>query len=409
MIAGRRRCCVIPETERARAPARAAPPRDISGRPAELAPISRGRSVERYPPPTVRVAIDLSPRGPGLPLGVERVFAGALAALSARSDVEVLTIAPPEHARSGLRRAAWRQVGFVHQAQRQDADVLHSFVSAFPLRAAVPVFATVHELPWRRGEAENAGLVHRAWARAGQRRAAGIVCPSGAVAGELGTNAHVIPWGIEATFRATPDAGDTTLRARLGLGDAPYVLSVGGARAKKRVDLLRAAQSASREPWTLVVTGPHGDGEASALAADVPGATRALPGGAAEASVRDVGTVDDLELARLYRGASATAVLARSEGFGFPVLESFACGTPVVVPAGSVQAETAGGHAQTFDGDAEALAEMLQSLVRGAGPARERAARIQHAAQFTWARTAAQLVALWSSSPERSSTPGAPR
>jgi len=335
----------------------------------------------------VRVAIDLSPRGPGLPLGVERVFAGALQALGARADVEVLGLAPPECARRGLRRAAWRQAGFVRAASSLDADVLHSFVSAFPLRATVPVFATVHELPWRRGEAENAGLVHRAWARAGQQRAAGIVCPSRAVARELGPRAHVIPWGLEPTFRATPDAGDTTLRARLGLGDGPYVLSVGGARAKKRLPLLAAAQRVSREPWTLVVTGPV-DASRAAHTHDDRGAPRA----------RWVGLVDDAELARLYRGASATVVLARSEGFGFPVLESFACGTPVVVPDESVQAETAGGLAQTFAGEAEALAEALQRLVRSAAAPRERDARIRHAAQFTWPRTAAQLVALWSSS-----------
>jgi len=214
----------------------------------EIARARYRHSDDRYPRPSVRVAIDLSPRGPGLPLGVERVFAGALEALGARDDVEVLGIAPPEGARRGLRRAAWRQAGFVRESLRLDADILHSFVSAFPLRAPVRVFTTVHELPWRRGEAENAGLLHRAWARAGQQRAAGIVCPSRAVARELGPSAHAIPWGLEPSFRAAPDAGDATLRARLRLGDTPYVLSVGGARAKKRLALLRAAQSASREP-----------------------------------------------------------------------------------------------------------------------------------------------------------------
>jgi glycosyltransferase involved in cell wall biosynthesis len=223
------------------------------------------------------------------------------------------------------------------------------------------------------------------------------VCPSAAVACELGPSAHVIPWGIAPTFRATPDEGDATLRARLGLGDAPYVLSVGGARAKKRLALLRAAQRASREHWTLVVTGPTGDVDAGEVAGDAPGAARSQRERAL-APVHFVGLVDDNELARLYRGASATAVLARSEGFGFPVLESFACGTPVVVPAASVQADTAGGLARTFDGDDEALAEALQQLVQNRAETRERAALVDYAAQFTWARTAAQLVALWSAS-----------
>jgi glycosyltransferase involved in cell wall biosynthesis len=335
----------------------------------------------------VRVAIDLSPRGPELPLGVERVFAGVLGALESRTDVEALGIAPPEHARRGLRRAVWRQSSFAHEAARRGAGVLHSFVSAFPLRAGMPVVATVHELPWRRGEAENAGLVHRAWARAAERRAAAVVCPSRAVANELGPRAHAIPWGIEPAFRAAPDDGDTTLRARLGLGDVPYVLSVGGARAKKRLALLRAAQRASREPWTLIVTGPPDD---------VGPADLGREGGAA-ASWRLVGLVDDDELARLYRGASATAVLARSEGFAFPILESFACGTPAIVPENSVQAEVAGGLAVTVADDVDALAEAVQRLVVGRPPALERAAFSRHSAQFTWMRTTEQLVALWSS------------
>jgi len=347
--------------------------------------------------PSMRVAIDLSPLGPELPAGVARVFLGAQAALAARGDVELVPIAPPRAARSGKRRALWRQTGFVRELERARVDLVHSFVSAFPLRARVPAIATIHELPWRHGERENAGLVHRTWARLARMRAAAIVCPNGATARSLGARAVHVPYGIEAVFRAAPDLDEGDLRTRLGLGAEPFVLTVGGGRHKKRLALLIEARAAAITPWSIVLTG---------AGHDVPG-------------VRCVGHVADDELARLYRAASATVVLARSEGFGLPVLESFGCGTPVVVPAGSVQAATAAGlavevslDATTPGGPARALAAALDSLANGtlasgtlasgtleigahAPEDSARAARIARAGEHTWERTASELVALW--------------
>ncbi|MEZ6016358.1 MAG: glycosyltransferase [Planctomycetota bacterium] len=330
----------------------------------------------------MRVAFDLSPRAPGLPLGVARVFDGALAALAARGQVELIPIAPPARAAAGARRAAWRQLALPREAARLGADVLHCFVSAFPLRAALPVIATVHELPWRHGERENAGLVHRAWGALAQRRAAAVVCPSTSVARALGPRARAIPWGLAPAFcgaggQGAPSGAGPIPQA--GPAPRPYVLLVGGARAKKRLDHLLAAQRLARAPWDIVVTGSE------APAAHAAGAT-----------LRSVGRVDDRALAALYRGAAACAVLARSEGFAFPVLEALACGTAVVVPAGSVQAETAGGLAVEVPmDDVEALAARLDELAKAPSSPEERAARSAYAAHFTWDRAAAALEDLW--------------
>lgn len=344
----------------------------------------------------MRVAIDLSPLGPALPLGVARVIDEVSRAVEASGDAELVRLSPPPGAREGARRAAWRQLALPREAVQRGADVIHCFVSSFPLRARVPVVATVHELPWRRGEPENAGLAHRAWARLAARRASAVVCPSEPVARDLGApRARVIPWGVGAVFRAgAPERPDddherSELRARLGLGADPYVLAPGGARAKKRLDLLCAAQRVAQAPWQIVVTGDVG----LESYAWVEAATQ-------DARAVFTGALADTALARLYRDAGATVALARSEGFALPVLEALACGCPVIVPRGSAQAEVSGGFAREVEpDDPRALAAALDAAVRARRGPHDAAELDLNARSFaaahTWERAASALVTLW--------------
>ncbi len=96
--------------------------------------------------------------------------------------------------------------------------------------------------------------------------------------------------------------------------------------------------------------------------------------------VRLLGFVSDEELARLYRGAAAFAYTSRFEGFGLPVAEALASGTPAVVSSHSSLDEAAGGAALRADpDDPEAFAEALEAALdepRGRG--------VAHAARFTW-------------------------
>ena len=70
-----------------------------------------------------------------------------------------------------------------------------------------------------------------------------------------------------------------------------------------------------------------------------------------------VGRVDDEELAALYRGARCLVFPSLYEGFGIPILEAMACGTPVVTSRGGATEEVAGGAAVLVDPlDVEAIA-----------------------------------------------------
>jgi glycosyltransferase involved in cell wall biosynthesis len=164
--------------------------------------------------------------------------------------------------------------------------------------------------------------------------------------------------GIDPRFRPEGEAAD--------LG-GPYVLSVATLEPRKNLPALVEAFSLLRRrrpELTLALAGLAG-WEKRPVEAE---------------GVRLLGYVADDELARLYRGAAAFTYPSRFEGFGIPVVEALACGTPAVVSAHPSLDEACGDAALRADPNepgvfADALEEAL-AAPRGAG--------VEHAARFTW-------------------------
>jgi glycosyltransferase involved in cell wall biosynthesis len=184
----------------------------------------------------------------------------------------------------------------------------------------------------------------------------------------------VARYGIpEAKVTVTPNGVDPTFTP--GGSHDGYLLFVGAIQPRKNP--LAALEAARAVGLPLVVVGPEKDAE---LARELR---------AAGADLR--GYVPKQELAELYRGAAALVLPSRFEGFGLPVLEAMACGTPVVAADEPALREVAGDVA-VYAGDDD-----YPGAARRALDSRDRlsTAGIERAKLFSWAETARLTAAVY--------------
>ncbi len=293
-----------------------------------------------------------------------------VAAVTRRPDLVPAGVRAVElQARSQELRLAWslpRLLG------RLGAALVH-MQHALPLRSPCPAVVTIHDLSFERDPSvmgRRDRVVFRRVVPRAARRAARVLTVSERTRRDLvelyglpASRVVVTPNGVDPAFHP----GDR--------GERGYLLAVGAVQERK--NQLAALEAANEVGLPLVIAGPAKDAQV---------AERLRSGGA-----RLEGYVTEERLADLYRGAECLLQTSTYEGFGLPVLEAMASGTPVVTVPDEALVEVAGGAAVVVE-ETE-----LANGIRRALAEREHLARagLERARAFSWAETARRTVQVY--------------
>ncbi len=191
--------------------------------------------------------------------------------------------------------------------------------------------------------------------------------------------------GVDARFH---HVNDPNVRAKYEIPARPYIFSVGTVQPRKNYTRLIQALAVLRSrghDLDLVIAGGRGWLEDPIYAS--------IRNVHMDDYVHFIGFADDADLPALYSAAHVTAVPSLYEGFGIPVLESMACGTPVVTSNVSSLPEVAGDAAlMVTPTDLDALIDTLERLITEETLRSKLTAKgLARAKEFTWDRSAFQL------------------
>lgn len=333
-----------------------------------------------------------------------------LLALDAPLELAALGGPPADRLPAGLDRVpeplhpptnlGWTLAGVPRAARRGRVDLIHAPAYTAPLRAAVPVVVTIHDVsyerhpewyPYRRDRGR------RWFYRLSARSAAHIVTDSAFSRSEIAAaygvpleRISVIPLGVDTEVFAPPAVPQ---RPPEPAGERPYLLHVGDLHARRNLAVVVGALAVLGRrgaPGRLVASlvlagvdrGAGADLQAMANAAGFP-----------ESVVR-LGPVGPERLVSLYQGAAALVYPSRYEGFGLPLLEAMACGTPVIAANRASIPEVVGAAGLLLDPDEpKTWADAIDAVINDPDRRqRLKAAGIVRAERFPWTATAAATL-----------------
>jgi glycosyltransferase involved in cell wall biosynthesis len=270
----------------------------------------------------------------------------------------------------------------------RDVELLHLPWYEGPVRASCPLIVNVHDLD----TVENKGgyslrfrTYYNTLLRIYIRTARRIIVPSNATLEALQSRwpsgrYALIPYGVDPVF----EKPITSMPS-----GSPFILYSGGFGARKGlVDLLQAfdrvAETEADVRLVIVGAAPHDFLNAVAKTN-------------ARQRIDLRGYVEDRQLVSLYQSASVVVYPSVLEGFGFPVLEAFATGTPVVATrAGSIPEIAGDACLLVRPASPNELAEALLAVLRDDGlAARLAIAGHERVGRYRWTETARQTLALY--------------
>ena len=299
---------------------------------------------------------------------------------------------------------AWRRLGapsiewFVGRC-----DVFHSPATYVPPQRAGARVTTVHDLYFMRRPEECHSLGGKYLAEYLPRavpKLDRIIVASQSTASDVvelldvePERVRVVYHGVDERFRPVTDQGLlANAKRRYGL-DSEFILTVATLEPRKNVERLLRAYALLREsgvePPPLVLAGGAG-WQTDAI-------FRTVEELRLKDRVRFIGYVDGGDLPALYTLASVFVFISLYEGFGLPLLEAMACGTPSVASRASSLGEVAGDAALPVDPlDVETIAAAMKEALENE-PTRERLRQrgLARAAQFSWRRCAEETLAVY--------------
>jgi glycosyltransferase involved in cell wall biosynthesis len=296
-------------------------------------------------------------------------------------------------------RILWEQFRLPQVLRELDADLLHAPAFGGPLLSSVPHVDTVHDLSFLRYPQffrSHKRFYLRWLTRWSCRRAAAVIAVSAFTAQEVvdlldvpKTRVHVIHHGVEPRFCPLPEEAVAAFRAQHNLPER-YILYLGTLEPRKNlVTLLQAYAGLHKTDTHLVLAGGQGW-----LYEEIFAEVERL---GLEKRVHFPGYLPDDTLPLWYNAADVFAYVSWYEGFGLPILEAMACGTPVVASDTTSLPEVAGDAALLVPpDDVDAVREGLkQSLADRALHARLKQAGQRRAARFRWQTTAHHTTKLY--------------
>jgi glycosyltransferase involved in cell wall biosynthesis len=318
-----------------------------------------------------------------------------LAGASERAELIDTDIVLPTSA-SGGREMRSRELGrLIHDL---DAAVFYSPYPLFaPRICPCPLVMTIHDCIFESGSAKDAGGWHmrfllKAVTAARLRQAAAVVTPSRASLAEIrrhypaAPRPTVIPCGIDdGQFTGVTDDAVKAVRERYDLPER-FILAVGTHRRHKNHGILVRALALMPPTVSLVIVGYCEPEFRDPL-------ERQIPDLGLQARVRLLPAVPDEDLPAVYRAASVFAFPSLVEGYGIPPLEAMSAGVPVVASAIPVVEEVHGSAAMLVPPhDATAWATAIMSVLDDPATASHMVVKGTAAATAaTWHRSAQAL------------------
>jgi glycosyltransferase involved in cell wall biosynthesis len=306
-----------------------------------------------------------------------------------------------------LGKVWFEQVTFPRACAAAGAGLAHVPYWGPPLQSAVPLVVTIHDVTTLIVRQYNRSLqarLYHALVTAAAHGAGHVITDSQASKTDIVERlrldpAKVTPIYLAAGPQYAPAENslvDMAVLRKYNLPDS-YILYLGGYEIHKNVHTLLLAYTyvaeALGEDYPLVLAGKKPE----KVSAQFPDYGRYLQEIGLQDKVQWIGYVDEEDKPVLYRNAEVFVFPSRQEGFGLPVLEAMACGTPVIASHSSSLPEVIGdaGFALDPDDERQMAGSIIAAVIQEPLAAEMREKGLAQAARFSWEKTATETLLVY--------------